>query len=75
MSRITISRQLKKKLQRVKNMAELCDENGQVVGCFVPERRRSCLEPQVSEAELDRREKSKERRYTTREVLAYLEKL
>jgi hypothetical protein len=33
------------------------------------------LTPEVSEEELDRRERSNEKRYTTAEVLAYLEKL
>ncbi len=75
MSRITISREMKEQLQGVKHLAELCDENGQVIGCFVPETDRSCLEPQVSEEELDRREKSNERRFTTQEVLDFLEKL
>lgn len=73
-SRITISQELKEQLQRVKHLAELCDENGQVLGCFVPERDRSCLEPQVSEEELQRREKS-DKWYTTEEVLRRLESL
>ncbi len=74
MSRITVSRELKEQLQRVKSLAELCDENGEVIGCFVPERERSCLEPQVSEEELKRREKSTEW-YTTEQVIRHLESL
>lgn len=75
MSRIVISQELKEKLQGVDNVAELCDEAGHVLGCFVPQSDRSMLEPQVGEEELHRRELSTEPRYTTKEVLAYLEKL
>ena len=74
MSRITVNSEMKEQLVRVKHMAELCDENGQVIGCFVPESDRSCLEPQVSEEELQRREKS-DKWYTTEEVLRHLESL
>jgi hypothetical protein len=49
-----------------------------VLGRFVPLIDPSEWEPvspEASEEELDRREKANEKRYTTAEVLAYLEKL
>src|SRR5947209_4736535 len=51
---------------------------GRTLGCFVPLIDMSQWEPvtpEVSEEELDCREKSKEKCHTTAEVLAYLEKL
>jgi len=55
---------------------ELCDASGRVLGQFVPRIDLSEWEPispDISEAELERRAKSNEPRYTTKEVLARLE--
>ncbi len=57
---------------------EICDDQGKVVGYFRPRldpSKYGPLEPQVSEEELRRREQSKERRYTTAEVLEHLRRL
>ena len=57
---------------------EVCDPSGKVLGRFIPAHDISEYEPvtpEVSEEELDRRARSNEKRYTTAEVLAYLEKL
>jgi hypothetical protein len=69
---------LRSKLQNLSQPLELCDDDGRVVGRVYPTpnlARCAPLQPQVSEEELDRREQSNEKRYTTAEVLAYLEKL
>ena len=57
---------------------ELCDPSGRVLGRFVPKIDLSEWEivgPELTEEELDRREKSTERRYSTAEVIAHLENL
>ena len=57
-------------------MLEVCDQSGRVVGHFTPAtelQRVLKAMPQLSAEELDRRRG--EPRYTTAEVLAYLEKL
>ena len=55
----------------------MCDDSGLVLGRLFPSADLSQygpLEPQVSEEELDRRDNAQEKRYTTTEVLAHLEK-
>jgi hypothetical protein len=66
------------KLYDLAQTVELCDPTGRVLGRFVPALDLSDWEPvspAASEEELDRREKAGEKRYTTTEVLAYLERL
>ena len=78
MTRIVLDSVLREKLGNLSEPLELCDEAGQVLARLTPVvdlSQYEPLEPQVSEEELRRREKSNERRYTTAEVLAYLEKL
>jgi len=68
---------LSSKLGQQFQPVELCDPSGRVLGQFIPKVDLSewePLTPQVSEEELDRREKSTEW-YTTEEVLAYLKSL
>ena len=68
-------------LRLLPNLSEpldLCNESGQVLGHFLPAvdlSQYEPLEPQISREEMQRRKQSKEKRYTTAEVLAYLEKL
>ena len=57
---------------------ELCDPTGRVLGRFVPlidSSEWEPLTPDISEEEARRRGRSKEKRYTTAEVLARLETL
>lgn len=57
---------------------ELCDPSGKVLGRFVPRidpAEWEILGTELSEEELRQREQSKQRRYTTAEVIAHLEKL
>jgi hypothetical protein len=78
MPKITLDETLANKLNELSQVAELCDSSGRVLGRFIPQVDISEWEPvspDVSEEELDRRERSNEKRYTTAEVLAYLEKL
>lgn len=66
------------KLTALLHPVELCDPSGRVLGRFVPLIDLSEWEPvspDISEEELLRRSQSKEKTYTTAEVLAYLEKL
>jgi hypothetical protein len=78
MSRIILDSALCGKLRGLAEPVQLCDDSGRVLGEFIPRIDMSEWEfvgPEVSEEELDRREGSNEKRYTTAEVLAYLEKL
>lgn len=76
MTRITIDPQLQKQLHSVTETVELCDEQGRVIGRFVPLVDAGAylrLTPQVSEDELRRREESTEW-FTTADVLDHLGK-
>jgi hypothetical protein len=78
MFKITLDASMCSKLNDVVQPVELCDPSGKVLGRFVPLIDPSEWEPvssAASDAELDRREQANEKRYTTAEVLAYLEKL
>jgi hypothetical protein len=78
MTRVIVDEVLRSKLHNLSLPLELCDESGRVLGRVFPAvdlSQHEPLEPQVSEEELDRRERANEKRYTTAEVLAYLEKL
>ena len=78
MSQVILDANVSSKLSDLTYCVELCDPSGRVLGYFTPRIDMSELEfasPDVSEEELDRREKSNEKRYTTAEVLAYLERL
>jgi hypothetical protein len=68
---------LRKKLGNLAHRVELCIEQGRVLARLTPvsdPAEYRPLEPQVSEDELRRRELSGEKRYTTAEVLAHLDK-
>lgn len=74
MNRLTIDDSLAKKLCALTGTTELCDGSGRVLGRFVPMPDMSDWEPvspDVTEEELDRREKSTEW-YTTEQVLDHL---
>lgn len=78
MTRITMDAGAASKLQALSEVVELCDPSGRVLGCFLPAANLADWEPispGVSEEELDRRENSTEKTYTTAEVLDYLKKL
>lgn len=78
MTRISLDAELRAKLLNLTQPLELCDDSGHVVARLFPLVDLSQYEqwePPISEEELRRREQSGEKRYTTAEVLAYLEKL
>jgi hypothetical protein len=78
MTQIMLDAAVARKLLDLQTEAELCDPSGKVLGRFVPLIDLSewePLTPDISEEELKRRMNSKERRYTTEEVLKDLEKL
>ena len=78
MTQITLDASMSSRLNAVVRPVELCDPSGKVLGRFVPLIDLSewePLSPDISEEELDRRAASQEKRYTTAEVLARLEKL
>ncbi len=78
MTQIMLDAAAARKLLDLQTEAELCDPSGKVLGRFVPLIDLSewePLTPEVSEEELDRREKSNEKRYTTEEVIKHLESL
>jgi len=69
---------LAKRLYDLQETVQLCDPAGKVVGQFHPAFDPSKWEiigPELTDEELERRANSNEKRYTTAEVLAYLEKL
>ena len=78
MTQIMLDAAVARKLLDLQKEAELCDPSGKVLGRFIPLIDLSewePLTPDISEEELKRRMNSKDRRYTTEEVLKYLEKL
>ena len=78
MTRIILDSALLEKLHNLKQPLELCNEAGQVLGRVFPAPDLSEYEPwepTFSEEELLHQEQANEKRYTTAEVLAYLEKL
>ncbi|HEY1381574.1 MAG TPA: hypothetical protein VGF55_32550 [Gemmataceae bacterium] len=77
MSRMTLDAAVAERLRQALGSVELCDPAGKVIGRFTPtpDPDEYDLEPQISEEELRRRMESNEPRYTTAEVLKYLESL
>ena len=78
MTRVLLDAALRSKLHNLAEPVELCDESGRVVGRVIPvpeTAEEGPFEPQISEEEIKRRINSDEKRYTTAEVLAYLESL
>jgi hypothetical protein len=77
MTRVILDPAMREKLHNLAQPLEICDEAGRILARLTPvydPREYGPLEPQVSEQELRRREQSNEKRYTTAEVLAHLEK-
>jgi hypothetical protein len=78
MTRIVVDAELLKKLRNLSEPLELTDEGGHVLAQVVPAFNPAewePWEPPIDEEELQRRERSNEPRYTTEEVLRYLENL
>ena len=78
MTRVLMNDTLWSMLHNLSQPLELCDEAGRVVGRVFPAVDLSEYqpwEPVFNEEELRRQEQANEKRYTTAEVLAMLEKL
>jgi hypothetical protein len=77
MGRVIVDRATQEKLKDLIEPVELSDESGTVFGRFmpIPQPGDPTREPKISEEEIIRREQLGERRYSTAEVLAHLEKL
>jgi hypothetical protein len=77
MTRVIVDETLRNKLHNLSEPLELCDESGRVLARLTPllDPSRYNLEPQISQEEMRQRKQSKEKTYTTAEVLAHLEKL
>jgi hypothetical protein len=80
MSKLTVDASLSQSLATLTQPVQLCDPSGRVLGRFEPIDDISeweSVDPndEITEEELRRRISSTERRYTTAEVLAHLEKL
>lgn len=77
MTRIIVDETLRSKLHNFAQPLELCDDSGQVLARLIPSLDPSQynLDPQISHEEFLRRLQTKEKSYTTAEVLAHLEKL
>ena len=78
MDRIVLDSALVERIRASLQSVEVYDSDGKVVGLFVPKIDPSEYEdvgPQISEEEIRRRIESKEPRYSTAEVLRYLETL
>lgn len=77
MTRVTLDADAVRKLRGLSEPAEVCDATGRVVGRFTPAIDLSDwvpVAPDISEEELDRRERSNEKRLTTAEVLDRLKR-
>ena len=77
MTRIVVNDTLRGLLHDLSRPLEFCDENGQLLGRFMPEietAARPYEPPPLTEEEIQRR-LTEEPTYTTAEVLAYLESL
>jgi hypothetical protein len=79
MTRIVIDDVLREKLNGLEGIVELCDTSGKVLARVMPTLAMQLspedLIPPISEEELDRRQNSPGRTYTTEEVLRHLESL
>jgi len=78
MTQVLVNETLRRLLHNLSQPLELCDESGRVVGRVFPTLELSQYEPWVppfDEDDLRRQEQAGEKRYTTAEVLAHLEKL
>ena len=76
MTTLTVDAGLRTKLYNLSESVKLCDEEGRVLGRFVPvldPSQYEAVEQPISADELQRR--MQEPDYSTAEVLAYLEKL
>jgi len=77
MTRVLLDAATQSKLRNLSQKLELCDESGAVLAHLIPigEAEYERSEPIFAEEDLQRQEQANEKRYTTAQVLAHLEKL
>jgi len=77
MTKILIDPQLRERLANMSQPLQFCDEAGRTVGWFVPTFGPffEGKEPQISRDEIERRKQSKDKSFSTAEVLAHLESI
>jgi hypothetical protein len=77
MTKVIVDKALRRKLHNLTEPLVLCDERGRVLATVVPRDDSSeyDLDPGIDRAEIRRRMASKEKGFTTAEVIAKLEKL
>jgi hypothetical protein len=71
MTKLTLPANIGRQLTGIDQCVELCDEGGQTIGFFTPVSNEAYLDPQISEEELDRRERE-DRTFSSAEVRARL---
>ncbi len=71
MEKLPLDAELHAKLPSLNSRALIVDANGKIMGMFTPV---ALMRPPMSEEELQRRKNSTEKRLTTAELLASLEK-
>lgn len=74
MTTFTLPGEIGQQLIAAQKCIALCDDSGKTIGYFTPAASEAVLDPQISEEELDRRERE-ERTYTSEEVRARLRNL
>jgi hypothetical protein len=74
MTKLTLPGDIGRQLTASHDCVELCDEGGRTIGFFTPAVEGMRRGPQVSDAELARRERE-EPTFSTHEVLAHLRSL
>ena len=75
MSTMTLTADLKRQFDKLREPTDLVDELGQAIGRFVPQRDLDSMTKPASDEELRRRLAANEKRYTTAEVIRHLESL
>ena len=67
MTKLNLPGEIGRQLTATHKCVVLCDERGKTIGFFTPVSLEAYLDPQISEEELDRRERE-ERTFTSAEV-------
>jgi len=71
MTKLTLPGEIGLQLGSAQECVALCDDSGKTIGYFTPAVPDALLDPQISEEELDRRERE-DRTFTSDEVCARL---
>jgi hypothetical protein len=74
MTKLTLPGEIGQQLVAVHACVALCDDSGKTIGYFTPAVSDNVLDPQISEEELDRRERE-DRTFSSNEVRARIQSL